>query len=47
MLLAISQQKANGSAAACQSAIAEAVSQFVGGTPQFDDITLMVATRLK
>jgi serine phosphatase RsbU (regulator of sigma subunit) len=46
-MLAIAQQKANGSATERQTAIADAVSQFVGNAPQFDDITLMVATRLK
>ncbi len=46
-MLAIAQQKANGSATIQQTAIANAVSAFVGDAPQFDDITLMVATRLK
>ena len=45
-LLAIAQQP-HPSANACQTAIAEAVHTFVNGAPQFDDITLMVATRLK
>ncbi len=46
-LLAVAQQAASGSATAQQTAITEAVSRFVAGAPQFDDITLMVATRLK
>ena len=46
-MLAIAQQSANGSATAQKTAITQAISAFVGDAPQFDDITLMVATRLK
>ena len=45
-LLAIAQQPF-ASAAARQKAITAAVQQFVDDAPQFDDITLMVAIRLK
>ncbi|WP_420645119.1 PP2C family protein-serine/threonine phosphatase [Candidatus Leptofilum sp.] len=45
-MLAIAQQKF-ANAVACQNAIADAVHQFVEDAPQFDDITLMVATRIK
>ena len=45
-MLAIAQQSF-ADAATRQNAIADAVHQFVDGAPQFDDITLMVATRIK
>jgi serine phosphatase RsbU (regulator of sigma subunit) len=45
-MLAIAHQPF-ASATACQNGIADAVNIFVAGAPQFDDITLMVATRIK
>ena len=45
-MLTIAQQAANGNATAQQTAIASAVNHFVDGAPQFDDITLMIVTRL-
>ncbi|WP_420632033.1 PP2C family protein-serine/threonine phosphatase [Candidatus Leptofilum sp.] len=45
-MLAIAQQSF-ATATELQNEIAEAVRRFVDGAPQFDDITLMVANRLK
>ncbi|MFZ1397107.1 MAG: PP2C family protein-serine/threonine phosphatase [Candidatus Promineifilaceae bacterium] len=45
-MLAIAQRPFT-QAADLQTALATAVHQFVGEAPQFDDITLMVATRIK
>ena len=46
-MLTIARQHTQAAAIARQDAITDAVTAFVDGAPQFDDITLMVATRVK
>jgi phosphoserine phosphatase RsbU/P len=45
-LLDVLREARGGSAAAIIAAIITAIDEFVGGAPQFDDITLMVLRRL-